>query len=114
MADHDQMIMIPSPLRKRKNLLKKYKVFQKSNPLVRSFLLTEPRCKYETLGFDMDLACEISPKDIDYIFVLSGSIQVVCEQYLSFQNEFSQEPKAPLVNHDATFGSQVAHQTLIQ
>ena len=58
----------------------------KANPLFREYVLQEPQSYYHTLGLGQELTGVSNVRETDYIFVLSGSLEVVCEKFLSSQN----------------------------
>lgn len=64
-----------------------------SNPLVRNYVLKEPHSRFITLGQEMPVLstpnqAKIGVKDVDYMFVIQGSVEVVCEQFLSHSKQF--------------------------
>jgi hypothetical protein len=75
---------VSSPLQRRKELLKKFKLFQRTNPKIKDFLLSPNCSKFHTLRYneDLDLAdCDLL-NDVPFIIVLSGSVQIVCKKML--------------------------------
>lgn len=79
-SDPKKYILIQSPLRKFKAVLKKHRVFMKCNPIFREHVLKEPQSQYFTLGLGQELKHAYSLKETDYIFVISGALQIVCEK----------------------------------
>ena len=49
------MIEVGSPMRRKKTLAKKYKIFQKLNPVIKEFLMNKPNGKLQTLVYDQEI-----------------------------------------------------------